>query len=763
MSCLTIASNSSREWKRKGVFMAISLNVRTAPSAYLFTLVGTLLLAGAGCGGKTSARGEGSSGASSGGSASTGSGSGVSGPNPGESGSGGAGSGVVTGSGVAAGSGAVAGSGTGTAASGSGSAPAPRAHLVDKLDLLFMIDNSASMGDKQALLAQAVPDLIERLVSPNCVDAMNVPTGQKALPDGSCPPNSQAEFPPVHDMHIGVVSSSLGSRGSDQCDPTLMNPANAQLNAHMDDRGELLARGGVPGDPTVENVVPDAAPYNFLSWFPTVTGNAGKPPPPTTALTMAGVPNESGTLIGDFTNLIAGVHEHGCGFESQNEAWYRFLIQPDPFDSIGKNGTRAFVSGIDPTILRERAAFLRPDSVLAVIVVTDENEEAVDPLSIGAQGWAFMNGSFPGSPAGLGTAPQGTIECSQLDPNRPLLTGPNDPNCTSCAFAQGQASFVARCPKDGVNGASGYLDPADDDLNIRFFHQKERFGLFAGYPTSRYVRGLTNAAVPDVSHEHDPTGSYIGDQDAQANCVNPLFAQGLPNDPNQELCHLPRGPRTPDMVYYAAIAGVPHELLQATPGDAECDAATAPAYCPQKRVLSSADWTLIVGRDPEHYDFAGTDFHMIESTEPRTVNTGLWANVSLCPPGSPDNCDPINGREWTTNKRDLQFACMFALPQPKDCTQPKYAAACDCAPGALNSNTQLCQGTTQVYGKAYPSVREMLIARAMSLSAGPAGGNGIVSSLCPIHVTEETPGDPLFAYRPAATAIVDRLKLSLGP
>ena len=48
---------------------------------------------------------------------------------------------------------------------------------VDKLDLLFMIDNSASMGDKQVLLANAVPDMINRLVSPNCVDPAGNPTG----------------------------------------------------------------------------------------------------------------------------------------------------------------------------------------------------------------------------------------------------------------------------------------------------------------------------------------------------------------------------------------------------------------------------------------------------------------------------------------------------------------------------------------------------------------------------------------------------------
>src|SRR5881392_4030157 len=39
---------------------------------------------------------------------------------------------------------------------------------VDKVDLLLMIDNSASMGDKQTILADAVPDLITGLIKPHC-------------------------------------------------------------------------------------------------------------------------------------------------------------------------------------------------------------------------------------------------------------------------------------------------------------------------------------------------------------------------------------------------------------------------------------------------------------------------------------------------------------------------------------------------------------------------------------------------------------------
>ena len=77
----------------------------------------------------------------------------------------------------------------------------------------------------------------------------------------------------------------------------------------------------------------------------------------------------------DFTEMISGVHEHGCGFEAQNEAWYRFLVQPDPFANIsistdGKN--LASLNGYDSVILNQRRAFHRPDSLLAVIVVTDE-------------------------------------------------------------------------------------------------------------------------------------------------------------------------------------------------------------------------------------------------------------------------------------------------------------------------------------------------------------------------------------------------------
>ena len=630
-----------------------------------------------------------------------------------------------------------------------------RSEAVDKLDVLFMIDNSASMGDKQALLAQAVPDMISRLVSPNCVDTKGNTIGPST--DGHCTAG-KLEFPPVHDMHLGIVSSSLGARGGDVCDPANVNPANRSLNAHQDDRGELVARGGV-----AEASVANAGSLNFLAWFPTVAANQGAATPPVPAETVIGAPGQAGTLIGDFASMIQGVNEHGCGYEAQNEAWYRFLVQPDPYDSITVGADdSASVTGIDSVLLQQRAAFLRPDSLLAIIVVTDENEQVSNPLAVGKQAWAFETYPFKSAPANAG-APEGTAACGSFSATPGPNPGPNSAACTSCGFSgvQHSPTFAQECPADPPNGTMGFLDPTDDGILLRFFDEKQRFGVTARYPISRYVNALTHATVPSQDHETDGAGNYVGDQSQYQNCINPIFAQNLPTSSTADLCNLTRGPRTPDQVFYAAIAGVPHQLLQASPGDPECPAGTNAADCQQKDQISDADWTKIIGTDPVNYDFTGMDFHMLESAVPRIG--------SSCPPASNDDCDPVNGREWDSKKQDLQYACIFPLvdpqtgaPQPKDCTQPMYSGACDCAAGSYDNGAPLCQKDAtgaytqvQINGKAYPSAREMQIAHAV-------GTQGIVSSLCPIHAVASSATDPVFGYRPAVNAIVNRLKNALS-
>jgi hypothetical protein len=75
-----------------------------------------------------------------------------------------------------------------------------------KIDLLFMIDNSSSMADKQEILAQAVPDLVNRFLDPVCVDPKTfVPVGTR-LPDGSCAVGVP-EFVPIRDLHIAIKAA----------------------------------------------------------------------------------------------------------------------------------------------------------------------------------------------------------------------------------------------------------------------------------------------------------------------------------------------------------------------------------------------------------------------------------------------------------------------------------------------------------------------------------------------------------------------------
>src|SRR3954464_15969187 len=135
-----------------------------------------------------------------------------------------------------------------------------RQNAIDKIDLLFMIDNSTSMSDKQEILKQAVPVLLSRLVSPICVDDTRKPTGESTLANGQCPPNrGRPEFTPVGDIHIGVISSSLGAHGGGS-DAQCGKPVAAILNP--DDQAHLI--GSVRPD-----TFPLAKSWNnsgFLAW-----------------------------------------------------------------------------------------------------------------------------------------------------------------------------------------------------------------------------------------------------------------------------------------------------------------------------------------------------------------------------------------------------------------------------------------------------------------------------------------------------------------
>jgi len=615
---------------------------------------------------------------------------------------------------------------------------------VDKVDLLFAIDNSQSMGDKQAILADAVPDLINGLLRPRCVNpdtgtpdpgnAVADPNGTKDNRYG-CPGTTEPEFKPVTDMHIGIVSSSLGNFGGDVC---------PESNARTNDRGRLLNIGDT-GTP-----LPLAQPSNFLAWFPTSEDNQDAkrhPPPPNPVRTIP-------ELSDNFQKLVVGVGQNGCGLEAQLESVYRFLIQPDPWDSVRLDANRqAELDGIDEEVLKQRAAFLRPDSLVAVIMLTDEDDSSADPLAVGGQGWAFMNKRFPASNvfraggASEGTtASRGTSVC---------LTDPRSEDCTSCGFAPPDCT-TAQCqkirsdpncqasgkPGSAGPGFDGFFGERDDQLNVRFHRMKQRYGVDPQYPIRRYVDGFTKFRVPDRTAEHvtqvGPNGRrLIAEYTSTGKCTNPLFASRLPTSRSEELCNLPRSTRTPDLVFFAVVGGVPHQLLYPTGYDVNN---------PDNNRVSNEKWVKILGRDPANFNYEEIDPHMIQSVEPRAGLTG--ADL----PRGNNGGDPIHGREWNTNKEDLQFACTFPLPVPRTCASG--SDSCDCNPDTASlTNPPLCENANvQIRAKAYPTIREFQVVRAL-------GDQGIAASLCPIQLTDRTL--PTFGYRPAVASIVDRLKNAL--
>jgi len=520
--------------------------------------------------------------------------------------------------------------------------------------------------------------------------------------------------PPVHDLHVAIVSSSMGGGGAETCAPT-----DASDSTHQDDHGWLLNRTATNTPITNANAV--APPGgNFLAWLPASDPkNAGKPAPNVTPYAT------STQMVSDFQALVSGVQQHGCGLEAQLESWYHFLVQPDPWQSIERGSdNRAAYQGVDSTLLKMRHDFLRPDSLVAIIQLTDEEDSWSDPMWLGGFGWVARTNSFPNGPDNAGTGPRGTHECD---------TNPNDPDCVSCAFADATtrkpvsgalikddpnctscAGGTSNCPKPGWYTSAQTKPPiaAADGLNVRYSEQlmKKRYGFDNQHNVQRYVDGLRSTTVPDRDHESHDHDNYA----PQRNCTNPLFASELPDGSDTShatLCNLKVG-RQPSLVFYALIGGVPNDLVDGNP-----------------------QWSKILGSDPEHGDTTGIDPRMIESITPRAGVQGEWNTLS------------------SGAFIDYQYACTFDLPKSRTCATGE--TSCDCQ-GATDG-PPLCASagsTTQVKGKAYPTIRELRVAKGL-------GEQAVVASLCAKVVSGST-SDPAYGYNPAMQAIVNRLKKSLA-
>jgi hypothetical protein len=564
-----------------------------------------------------------------------------------------------------------------------------------KLDLLLVIDNSGSMADKQQVLAQAIPDLIESLTLPACEDTSGNSTRRHAG-DGPCPPGTVPQFRALSDIQVGVITTSLGGFG-----------AQGALSCKTEPEADMAHL--LPTRPRAQHI-----PSNdgVLSW------KEGEPLAP---------------FVDTLKQLVPLATDKGCGLEAPLEAWYRFLVDPAPYVSMdepipcsaedsgkhcaqakrGPDGARL----VDQTVLAQRAKFLRPDSLLAVVMLTDENDCSFAETSIAPllTQWSETDDFGP---------PRASTACA---------SNPDDACCHSCVVAPPMG-----CPTEldahgtarGLGCKEAYYAPGEDASNLRCFDQKRRFGMDLLNPIARYTNALTQPKLCFKSTSLDPASCLPAELSP-----NPLFfANGQPSG------------RKAEDIFLVGVVGVPWQDLAVSP-----DANVPLEYLPAVNSEGAAiNWDWVT---PAAGTRLAKDPLLWPSVEAR-VGTSPVTNAPLAPSTAGYYANPVNGHEWPNGYRnDLQYACIFPLPQPIVCL-PGEDTVCDCKDGFEVGNP-LCQspngsyGTTQVAAKAYPGGRELAVLRSV-------GEVAVVASICAKEMADVNAPD--YGYRPAMQAVVDRVR-----
>lgn len=205
---------------------------------------------------------------------------------------------------------------------------------VDQVDLLLMIDDSNSMTEEQASIVTEIPRIVQTLTS------------------GSVTPGAPPTFRPARSLHIGIVSSDMGLgdvTGIATCDPG------------FGDDGLLQTRATAP-----RSGCTDTSARYPNGVFDFEVGGAAT----------------SSAFAADVA-CVATLGTAGCGFEHQLEAPLKALsLRPTATGDSPVAWTRpgyrppsfwggTFGHGDDPAT---NGAFLRAGSVLAVVLITDEDD-----------------------------------------------------------------------------------------------------------------------------------------------------------------------------------------------------------------------------------------------------------------------------------------------------------------------------------------------------------------------------------------------------
>jgi hypothetical protein len=239
----------------------------------------------------------------------------------------------------------------------------PRLRSAQQLDLLLVVDNSNSMAEWQATFMAQASQLVDRLTNPPCVSRSIAGGGAPhACREGN--EDDLRQFAPIVDLHVGVVSSDLGTQGVEVAgcdepsngDDGLLNPIRngVAMQAHLP---WAPRRSGATAAP--EGFRPstcESDPQQFPAFIKYCSNSADwscETPGRNASTRNAGV-------FADWFECNAGLYVNGCRLGQPLEAIWRALVQKDARDIPGN---------ISPN-----AGFIRSDALLAIVVLSDKDD-----------------------------------------------------------------------------------------------------------------------------------------------------------------------------------------------------------------------------------------------------------------------------------------------------------------------------------------------------------------------------------------------------
>ncbi|MEC7525386.1 MAG: hypothetical protein VYE22_36215 [Myxococcota bacterium] len=212
----------------------------------------------------------------------------------------------------------------------SGPPPPPPPPPTPDVDLLLVIDNSGSMSEEQFSLAVELPEIV------------------RALGTGDLDGDGARDAPSVDSLHVGVITPDMGTGGF-----TVPTCARADFgdDGVFRTQGRIDIMGCMPNYPS------------FLHWTPTRRTTA----------------EEFAEQVG----CVAMVGTGGCGFEQPLEAALKALSPAEPTEWTSHRyappeffrGTTGHGDGVNEGLVR-------PGSVLAIVMLTDEEDCSASDLNL---------------------------------------------------------------------------------------------------------------------------------------------------------------------------------------------------------------------------------------------------------------------------------------------------------------------------------------------------------------------------------------------